>query len=199
MMSSASPSFRAFVAIELPDDVRELLQKIVPLLRRADRERIVRWVRPEGIHLTLKFLGDTSEDRVEEIEKALRNATAGHQPFLLRLGKVGAFSDSRSRTDRVIWMGLEGDGERLSALQQDVESALNAVGFTPEQRNFAPHLTLGRIPRGRRSSVNWNGMATLRLGNPSFQVTGISLMESALLRGGARYTRRFLAPLGTHD
>lgn len=199
MTSSASPSFRAFIAIELPDDVRDVLQKIIPLLHRADRERIVRWVRPEGIHLTLKFLGDTSEDRVEAIQQALRDATAGRQPFALRLGKIGAFSDRRSGTDRVIWMGLEGSVERLADLQQDVEAAMNTVGFIPEQRDFTPHLTLGRIPRGRNSSVDWNGVTTLRLGEPSFQVTGVSLMESTLLRGGARYTRRFLAAFGTHD
>jgi 2'-5' RNA ligase len=198
-MTQAGKTFRGFVAIELPEDIISRLRQLLEALRQADSSDAVRWVRPEGVHLTLKFLGDTPESQASEIEQALRSAVARHQGFRLRLGRPGTFSGGRPRQVRVVWVGLEGDLEALAALQRDVEQALAPLGYPPEGRAFQPHLTLGRAREGRtvsgdlvsRAEGEGPGAAVAK----GFRVTGVSLMESALLPDGAQYTRRFLISL----
>ena len=94
----------------------------------------------------------------------------------------------------MIWIGLEGDLDALAALQRDIETALVEAGFEAATRTFTPHLTLGRIPRGRNSLIDLSGSATAQQHRPNFHVDGISLMESELTRGGARYHRRLFMP-----
>ena len=148
---------RLFVACELPDDVRDALGRLQAGLRRGDRAGL-RWVRPEGIHITLKFLGGVEEGRVGEITPALASAI---EPFELRVrpASLGGFPSlvaGGGARLRVVWVGLEGDVEGLAALAGRVDAALESIGFPSERRPFAAHLTLARVSdrASRRSAAS---------------------------------------------
>jgi 2'-5' RNA ligase len=180
---------RLFVACELPPAVKEELAQLQGELRAQGAGRL-RWVRTEGIHLTLKFLGGVSPAMAERVREALAGALS--EPFSLsvRLGRVGSFG---GRMLRVVWVGLEGDTEQLASLADVVERALAPLGFPRERRPFAAHLTLARVPdeagieeRSRLADL-LEGFERLPL--PSMTVSEVSLMQSFLLPGGARYER----------
>jgi 2'-5' RNA ligase len=133
---------RLFVAIELPHDVLAALEATQGQLR-AQGLGGLRWVRPEGIHLTLKFLGDIEETKVEPIAHALERALCPFPRFTINVKSLGVFPDGKR--PRILWVGLEGN--RLSALALAVEKALEPLGFSPEGRGFLPHLTVGRWQR----------------------------------------------------
>lgn len=132
---------RTFVAIDLDAGLKEKLEALVGELGRlADN---VRWVNAAGMHLTLKFLGETPDDKAAAFETALRTLTGKHPSFPMRLKGMGFFPPGRSHP-RVIWAGIE-TGPRLAALQNDIEVAAEEIGYEREKREFHPHLTLGRV------------------------------------------------------
>jgi 2'-5' RNA ligase len=190
-------ALRLFVAIELSPAWLEALAEAQRRLRRlvegAGGPRL-RYVRPEGIHLTLKFLGSVPESRLAAVTVALDAATSDWAPISLVMGRPGAFPQSGS--PRVLWAGVEGasaaDRERLQRLAERVEARLAAAGFPREDR-FQPHLTLARVPddtgRDQRAFI---AAAVARLAAPRpapLRVDHISLMQSHLGPGGARYER----------
>lgn len=186
---------RLFVAVDIPNDVREALSRLQGDLRRGDLSRL-RWVRPEGVHLTLKFLGDTPAEKVPAIEQALSIAVRGVSPFHLALGKTGTFGGRRR--PRVLWLDITGDIERLGALQLAVDAALADAGFPPEDRRFSPHLTLARVPQpappGTAQSIS-RALETVTPPRRGFEVSEVLLMRSTLQRGGAVYNRLAALPL----
>jgi len=184
----AAPSLRLFVACELPAEAREALATVQRLLQERGAEGL-RWVRPEGIHLTLKFLGEVQARRLEAIERALTRAV--REPFHLsvKLGRLGSFGGSTGL--RVVWVGLEGEVEALAGLAAQVERALEPMGFPRERRPFAAHLTLARAkegmsPQDRRRLFEL--VRSLELpALPGATLEMVSLMQSSLEPGGARY------------
>ena len=194
------PSLRLFVACELPGEAREALAAVQRLLRERGAEGL-RWVRPESIHLTLKFLGEVPARRVEAMERAL--ARAVREPFRLsvRLGRLGSFGGSSGL--RVVWVGLEGDVEALAGLAAQVERALEPMGFPGERRPFAAHLTLARVrdgvsPHDRRQLFDL--IRSLEVPPlPGATLETVSLMRSTLEPGGAVYQclARFPKPPST--
>ena len=189
---------RAFIAVELPPAVREAVEGVVRELRSGIGDG-VRWVRPEGIHLTLKFLGDIDADSVPAISDALGSCAASAAPFDLFLEGVGVFPNARR--PRVVWIGLGGALEPLLALQQSVERELEELGFARERRPFTPHLTLGRVRDGVSASqvrgVSEAIAATTVERRAELPVREISLMQSDLRPSGAVYTRLYAAELGS--
>jgi 2'-5' RNA ligase len=181
---------RAFVAAGLPDDVRQAVaDTLAPVQRRSSG---VRWVAPESLHITLQFLGAVPADRVEPVCAALEAAVAPAAPFPMTLRAFGAFPDARR--PRVLWLGIE-DAPALLDVQRAVAAALQTLGFTPEARPFHPHVTVGRAERGARAADAAAAAAAAAERTFEAQVTvhSIELMESRLLRDGARYSvaRRF--------
>ena len=174
---------RTFVAIELPDEVKRGISQVQEELKRAGGDAA--WTRPEGIHLTLKFLGDVPDAKVPDILDALAVARGAGR---LRIEVAGAGAFPNVKAPRVLWLGLAGDIDRLSLLQKTVEEEMVRRGFEPEDRKFAPHLTLARI-KYLRPRFSWQqaieGMGGIHLG--SFEVTAVSLMKSELQRTGAVY------------
>lgn len=140
---------RSFVAIDLPDAVKDVLSEVGERLGRQVPERSVRWSRVSGIHLTLKFLGDVDEADLPKIKTALAQVGQRHAPFTFAVAGVGCFPNLRN--PRVVWVGIEEETGSLAALQRDVEKSLVPVGFEAEKRAFHPHLTLGRTRRDVRS------------------------------------------------
>jgi 2'-5' RNA ligase len=188
--ASGNPEqIRSFVAIELPEGAKRGLAKLRGELER-DEHRFVKWVEPAGIHLTLKFLGNIPSKRVTEISGAIEEATQGVSPFHLEISGLGVFPSLRQV--RVLWVGVGGELDKLSRLQQDIESALAAVGFAREERPFVPHLTLARIkegasPQERKSFGELVSSATFENKYP-VEVEAVRLMRSQLTPAGAIYT-----------
>lgn len=186
---------RLFVAVDLPEDVRADLGRLQEDFRSRDLSDL-RWVRPEGIHLTLKFLGETPAKRVTDIQSALAAATEGHIPFRLSLGAPGAFGNKRG--PRVLWIDVTGDVERLRELQRSVEQAMTGLGFPPEERDFSPHLTLARVPQPPPSDTAGRVEEALGAVSPpraEFEVREALLMRSTLGPGGATYDALAVFPL----
>jgi len=191
---------RCFVAIELEEAIHQEIRRTQTLLKSDPAGRHGRWVRPDGIHLTLKFLGDVPADQIDTIAQAIRDATAGVAPFRVSFGGLGCFPNTRF--PRVIWIGVEDPEGTLLRLQQAVETNLSALGYPPERRAFHPHLTLARtrrVSKGEQAALGKLVERTQvdRLGD--LLVTEISLMRSELRPSGAVYTQLAAAPLRAEE
>nr|MBC7245472.1 RNA 2',3'-cyclic phosphodiesterase [Chloroflexota bacterium] len=189
---------RTFVAIELDDALKNALRQVQEELKRAPVSRIGRWVSPDGIHLTLKFLGNVSTERLPEIIQAMERGCRSTAPFTIALSQPGFFPNTRRL--RVVWVGLTGDMDALQRLQRALESELNALGFPPEKRGFQPHLTLARIRDyarpNEREEMAKRIVATQVETSISMLVREVHLMRSDLRPTGAVYTRLATVPLG---
>jgi len=191
---------RSFIAIELPEEARKGLARLRKELER-DEHKFVKWVDPGGIHLTLKFLGNISSKRVAEITEAIEEAAQGISPFYLEISGLGAFPSLRQA--RVFWVGIGGEVDKLSRLQQNIDSALAALRFAKEERSFVPHLTLARIrqgasPPGKRSFGELVGSAIFE-DKYHIKVEAIRLMRSQLTPAGAIYTCLSTVGLGHQE
>jgi 2'-5' RNA ligase len=188
---------RAFVAIELPEDLRRELERIQGSLKSTRVADRVRWVKPTGIHLTLKFLGNVQASRIAEIVRAITQGSKGVKPFTISLSGLGCFPSS-SRPN-VIWIGLEGDTEPLPRLQSAIEDYLSVLGYPKEKRNYTPHLTLGRVARDVAADARHrlgDLIAEQDVGSlGEMQVREVCLMKSELFPSGAKYTRLAAVPL----
>jgi len=181
---------RAFVAVDLPEAIKAAISEQQHALRRAlsalqVRNDDAKWTRPEGIHLTLKFLGETSERQVTQVTGVLAGQES-FEPFDLQVKGFGFFPDARR--PRVLWVGVETPA--LAQLASRVEQACVSLGFAPEGRAFSPHLTLARfkVPRSRPELVALlEAKRELTLGQ--FQVSEFFLFESRLSPHGAEYRK----------
>lgn len=188
---------RLFVALDPPDAVRRRLAAIgVELRRGAGRAADeVRWVPPENVHLTLQFLGAVPEERVPDVEAALRAAAAATRPLSLEVKGVGGFPNARR--PRVLWAGLAGDLAALEALAADVGRRLAPLGFPPEDRPFSAHLTLGRAREARGSPGLAGALArAAEAAGAPWRATELVLFESHLSPKGPHYDPLVRAPFG---
>ena len=181
---------RSFIAIELPDELKSELTRLEARLK-SDNQPGVKWVNPDSIHLTLKFLGNIAADRTGEITRAMENAVQGISPFHLEVKDLGVFPNLRRV--QVIWVGISGEVEKLSQLQKRIESNLTPLGFASEPRAFTPHLTLARLRD--QASLDERQRVGQLIADTKFEaactieVDVISLMRSQLTREGAIYSR----------
>ncbi len=195
-------TLRTFVAVELPEQVLAALgQAQAGLSARATRAgvgRSVRWVSPSGIHLTLKFLGDTPASLVPEIQSRLAAGLSGQRRLAVSLSGLGVFPSLRA--PRVLWVGLAGDLAGLAELQRRVEDAIGPLGYPADSRPFSPHLTLARVGEAASPSDRQVLGEIVRSYSPApvgqIEVGDVSLMRSELSRAGPRYTRLLAVGLG---
>ncbi len=183
-------TIRAFIAIPLPQPLLRELDRVQRRLENKIPPRSVRWVRAAGIHLTLKFLGDTPLEKLPGIEAALW-AVARHAPSCtFTVGELGCFPNPRR--PRVVWVGVQEPSGRLAALQDAIEEVVVPFGYQPEGRGFTPHLTLGRVQRrASRSDAARIGEVVVAtnvgtLGQVA--ATSFALIQSVLKPTGAEYT-----------
>jgi 2'-5' RNA ligase len=192
-------AIRAFIALELPAPILEQLDQIEAQLKPQVPHDCVRWVKSDSVHLTLKFLGQVPSDQLELITSSLKLAVVSHLPFDLEVSGVGCFPNVHR--PRVIWVGVKeiAAGNRLQHLQRAVENAIAPLGYPTEQREFSPHLTLGRLARDVRSAdlKNIGGIiAATHVGSLGrWQVVQIALIRSDLKPTGAVYTVLARVPL----
>ena len=176
---------RAFIAIELSPTIIDNIRKVQDELKKGTSQ--VAWVKPENIHLTIRFLGDIKTDIINDINKIIELAASQLSNFKLSIKRIGAFP--KIDNPRVIWVGVEDDSD-LSRLYNEIENGLVALGFKKEERSFKPHLTLGRIrilKKRQELREMLERFADTNLGN--FAVLGISLFKSKLTPTGAIYTK----------
>ncbi len=188
--------FRAFIAIDLPNDIEEKLDRVTGHFQQHLENAPVRWVPASNVHLTLKFLGEVSESNYGMLTDILEVQAAEHSPIEISIGGVGAFPNIRR--PRVIWIGVEAPAE-LQLLQRGIEVETSRLGYAPEKREFSPHLTLGRVARNAtpkqvraiskflsEQEVGFLGVA---------RIDAVDLFRSDLRPGGAVYTRLHRANL----
>lgn len=178
---------RLFVAVDLGVAVQGRVARAIGSARLSASR--ARWVPPEGVHLTLIFLGAVASDRVAGIAAAIGRAAARHRPLELSVRGAGTFG--RSSSPRVLYLGIDGEVRALTALQRDIAGELEPLGFPREERSFTQHLTLARSrdDRGDASlATAAERLAAFDAG--SARVTGVRLMQSHLGPGGARYELR---------
>lgn len=185
---------RTFLCLELPGEARERIEALQSRLKRHGAR--VGWTAPGNVHLTLAFLGDVERDRVDAVAAAARGAAARGAPLALRLEGAGGFP-SLARP-RVLWVGIGGETEALSALHADLAAELEKIGFAREKRAFRPHLTIGRVKDDRDRALRAVAaeIAAERLEGPEFAATELVVMRSELGPAGARYTPLARAGLG---
>ena len=178
---------RAFIAVNLASPVIEEIAKVRSVLQEAKGD--VRWTRLEGLHLTLKFLGDIERNQVEPILRVMRETMGKWPPLHILAQGLGAFPNLRR--PRVLWVGLSGEG--FQGMSEALEAALMPLDFPPEEREFTPHLTLGRV----RSLRGWEHVLAVvkeyeqtRFGEST--VGQVTLYQSELRPDGAVYS-----PLGS--
>jgi 2'-5' RNA ligase len=183
-------TIRAFIAVPLPGSLLERLAALQRKLERQVPDRSVRWVRVEGIHLTLKFLGDTPTEKLPDIKQALAAVARHVLSCSSTVGELGCFPNLRR--PRVVWVGVQEPTGRLAALQDAVEEVMTPFGYPPEGRGFTPHLTLGRVHRrASRSDVTQVGevVANTTVGAlAEVSVGRFALIRSVLKPTGAEYT-----------
>jgi 2'-5' RNA ligase len=178
---------RAFIAIAIPDEIRESLEDARRILARELSHSEVRWVKPSNIHLTLRFLGNIGLEKIPILSEGLDDVAAGSAPFSLELDELGCFPNSRR--PRIIWVGMDGETGRLSSLHHAVEQMLIPFGWEEEGRKFHPHLTLGRVKDSNKvvaARLPWGDVFV----QGRIDVNSIHLIESQLLPTGADYSIR---------
>jgi 2'-5' RNA ligase len=179
-------TFRAFIAIDLPESVKSFLSEAQEALKVYGFR--VKWVRPQNIHLTLKFLGDTATADIAKIAEAMTLAATTCPIVSLAAKGIGVFPDVRRA--RVIWAGLKGRLEILADLQQTLDAGLADLGFPRETRPFKSHLTLGRakgkiVPARMKAAID----KLKEFESESFEINRVVLFKSELQPGGAIYTQ----------
>jgi len=187
--SRALPSFRAFIASIPPPSVKTELEAVVRKLRQHDSDEAVRWVAADALHITLVFLGQITESTATPLIDALRKETVSTESFELTIGSLGTFGDRRRRGGaQVVWAGLGGNIDALQALYERSSRAVRSVGLRVESHAFQPHITLGRVRRGRRWRLD--PAHAPQIPPTTFSVDTLTLMESRLGRGPAEYVER---------
>lgn len=175
---------RSFIAIELPEDLKHGIFAATEKLRALNSD--VKWVSLENLHLTVKFLGDTAEEMLENISKRLLSISERHAPFLLNFIGAGSFPDMRK--PRVIWIGISESREFMN-LHNDIENAMTEFGFQKDNRRFSLHLTIGRVRSLKNVSTVMKEFSTLeQMDFGKIEVKNIALMKSDLRPNGSVYT-----------
>ncbi len=187
-MTTPGERIRSFIAIPVPSAGIQALEDAVKWLE-SDLGRSVRWVRPESIHLTLKFMGDIQAEMAERVLDALPPVAARFSPIGLSISGMGVFPNPRR--PRVLWAGVHGDLETLAALQLAIDEAVGKLGLPKEQRAFSPHLTLGRVrrdvPEGQLRRIGQVVADGELSGAPSWTADTVNLMRTELDPTGSRH------------
>ncbi len=193
-------AIRAFIAIELPEPIRQQLDQIEKQVQERAGEagrKAVRWVPASNMHLTLKFLGEVSTANVQTLARMLQNEASRHKGFELTIGGLGAFPNVRR--PRVVWVGTEAPND-LSVLQKAIEAETRQLGYPAEERPFSPHLTLGRISQNARPEEVTQVakvLGEMKVGELGrVRVEHLHLFRSDLKPSGAVYTSLYKFKLG---
>ena len=175
---------RAFLAVELPEDIRRALAQLQR--RLAESHADVKWTEEANLHITMRFLGEITEPQRQGLEERLRGVASGHHVTMVQLAGVGAFPSMHS--PRVLWVGIGEGQEALTKIAEEIERRVVSLGLPKEDHPFAAHVTLGRVrsPKHRAQLVTTMRNLTWTP-PPPFTTTHLTLFQSTLTSAGARY------------
>jgi RNA 2',3'-cyclic 3'-phosphodiesterase len=179
---------RVFIAIDIDDKIRKAIADLQKQIasKVSVKQGDLKWVEPNNIHLTLKFLGEISDEQVAEVSEIAKTVAQAHQKFDLEIGSVGSFG---GRSAKVIWVGVGKGTEESLALQDDLNDLLTPLGYPKEQREFSPHLTLCRVNHpiaGLKMGEAIAQFSHLKLG--SIAADALCVYQSQLTPAGPTYT-----------
>ena len=177
-------TIRTFIAVPVPDSIRSQIADFQSTLRQQKAD--IKWVRSESIHITLKFLGDVQEDKIEEISRILQVCIEDVDSFILSITGTGAFPNLQR--PRVLWIGIEQGLRQLGDLSKRINRALEDIGFESEKRPFSGHVTLGRVRSPNRLGLTIEKMMKLGFESNPFKIENVLFMKSDLKPTGAEYT-----------
>jgi RNA 2',3'-cyclic 3'-phosphodiesterase len=189
-------SLRLFIAVPVPESIKDEIERAQAELRRAVAKEPVRWTRREQFHLTLKFLGNVQPTRLDALAQAMAEGAGGFPPLLLRAEGVGFFPDARF--PRVAWVGLRDREGRLAGLQSAIEAKVQEFTSEPPEKRFAGHVTLGRIKGLKRPGAERLAAAAASMAGRFFgewTAGSVELVRSELAAEGARYSCLTAVPL----
>ena len=176
---------RTFIAIDFDDEIKDTISSLIQKWDTGDRN--IRWVKNQGMHLTLKFLGEVSEDKTTEVKSVLANIAKDYPSFRLSLKGMGSFPPG-TRHPRVIWIGIEMN-EPLQNIQTRLENELHKIRFPKEKRKFHPHLTLGRVKGTQNLGTVMESLDQHKEAHfGRMTVNTITFFKSTLKPTGAEYT-----------
>jgi RNA 2',3'-cyclic 3'-phosphodiesterase len=189
-----SMTARSFIAMELPPSIQQAIAKETARLREVLTEKWIRWIPVEHMHLTLKFLGDVPGSHMGFLKQSLTQIADSSQAFDLQISGLGSFPNSK--LPRLLWVGVHAQAA-LQTIQQNIENAMNRLGYKKEERPFSPHLTLARvrqnIPPADSLKIR-DALQTIQLGKiGTARVNSVHLFKSDLTPAGSEYTKLFSA------
>lgn len=186
---------RAFIAIELSEDIKDALSQAQSHLKYSGAD--VKWVEIENIHLTLKFLGEISEEKCIKVKAALDTVAGSFKPFELNVKDIGVFP--KIEFPKVIWVGLDKGAEESARIAKRIDEELSKIGFDPESRPFVAHATIGRVRSQRNKEALKEKLTTLEAFGSGIKwqaVNSITLFQSKLTPTGSIYTKLHETKLG---
>lgn len=187
---------RAFIAIELPQSLQDAIGKQTARLHQTLGDNIIRWVPPQNMHLTLKFIGNIANIHLDFLKQLLTRTTESHPQFDMQIGGIGPYPNSKR--PRILWAGIHAPAD-LASLQRNIEVGASRLGYEKEKRPFSPHLTIGRV----RQNIDAADLKKIRSALDGIQIGSIGsaridsihLYKSELRSSGSVYTKLFSAPL----
>jgi len=178
---------RTFIAVPIPQAVKESITSLQGPLVRSQAD--IKWVRPDSIHITLKFLGDVESGRIPEVVRAIEPAVLAIRPFSVQIGGCGFFPNAKK--PNVLWIGVSEGADALALLAQRIDDALSDIGFEREKRAFRSHLTIGRVRSTRHIEDAVSMLQSSPFDAGTFEARTVNLMKSDLRPEGAVYTPLF--------
>ena len=183
---------KVFYSAGIAGELKKKIYGCIEKLKAAGSD--VKWIRTENLHLTLKFLGDTTEELLKSINERLISLSKSHDRFSLQISGAGAFPNVKY--PRVVWLGVH-DSEEIIKLQHDIDESMEGLGFKRDEKQFTPHLTIGRVKSMRNKDALIKELATLKeVDFGKIEVINITLMKSELKPGGAEHFKLSEIPIG---
>jgi 2'-5' RNA ligase len=182
---------RTFIAVELPEDIKKQIEVLQAPLKKTNA--FVSWVKPGNIHITLKFLGEVAEEKIDEVFSATEAALRDVKGFKMNLKGMGAFPDLRR--PRVIWVGGGKGEEELSGMAARIEDELKKIGYPKEKRKFSAHFTVGRVKSPKNIQKLMEMVQSKDFETEDIEVNEVTVMKSQLNPAGAIYTPLKKIPL----
>ena len=186
---------RSFIAVKISSEQKAKISDLIGELRKTDAR--VKWVKPENLHITLKFLGEADRGKLPEIFEALEKSLTNDQSFAFNLKDIGCFPNVRQ--PRVIWAGIERGAENLRALAKKVDNLMAGFGFEKEKRGFSAHLTIGRVKDSRGIESLTGRFDDIDFQTESCIIDEVVFFESILKREGPTYVPHKVIKLKTMD
>jgi 2'-5' RNA ligase len=184
---------RSFFAFELPPEIKKIVARVSQGLGQSPLD--ARWVKVDNIHITVVFMGNIQSDEIPAMGEGAQKLCQNYSPFDVSLNGIGCFPNKRK--PRVIWLGLDGDMERMASFRDALQKHLTPFGIKEEKRAFKPHLTLARFRKPRRMDDQENQLLSKYedLTSPFCPLKELILFKSELKRSGAEYTKLEAWPL----